>query len=127
MRGGRRPLASARHRPRPVSSIALLGRTLAPVHECAYPRAVPEWDPAKAARNLRKHGVDFADAADVFFDPLALSMPDEDPDEARFVAIGADGLGRLLVVIYTWRDDAVRLISARRATASERRQYEKRR
>jgi hypothetical protein len=54
-------------------------------------------------------------------------MPDDDPDEDRFVTIGVDALGRLLVVAYTRRGDDARLISARKATASERRQYEKRR
>lgn len=83
-----------------------------------------EWDEAKAASNLRKHGVDFADAIGVFDDPLALSMPDDDPDERRFVGVGADILGRVLVVVYTIRGDNVRVISARRATSSERKRYE---
>jgi len=82
------------------------------------------WDPEKAAANLRKHGVDFADAATALEDPRALSMPDDDPDEERFVALAMDALGRVLVMSYTWRDESVRLISARRATRSERRQYE---
>jgi hypothetical protein len=83
-----------------------------------------EWDPIKAAGNLRKHGVDFADAAGVFDDPLALSMPDDNPDEGRWVGIGSDFRGRVLTVIYTWRRARIRLISARRATPSERRAYE---
>ena len=83
-----------------------------------------EWDPEKAAANLRKHGVDFADAATALEDPNALSMPDDDPDEERFVTLAMDALGRVLVISYTWRDETVRLISARRATRSERRQYE---
>ena len=58
-----------------------------------------EWDEAKAVVNLRKHGVDFADAVGVFDDSRALSMPDSTTDEQRFVAIGADFLGRVLVVI----------------------------
>lgn len=83
-----------------------------------------EWDEDKAASNLRKHGVDFADAVGVFDDPLALSMPDEDPGEDRFIGLGTDMLGRLLVVVYTYRGGKIRLISARRATPSERRTYE---
>jgi uncharacterized DUF497 family protein len=83
-----------------------------------------EWNPGKAAANLRKHGVDFADAAEVLYDELAVTVPDDDPDEDRSITIGVDPLGRLLVVVYTWRRGRVRLISARRATRRERRQYE---
>lgn len=83
-----------------------------------------EWDEAKAISNLRKHGVDFADAVGVFDDPLALSMPDDGPDERRFLGVGADLLGRVLVVVYTIRGNKVRIISARGATASERKRYE---
>jgi uncharacterized protein len=83
-----------------------------------------EWDEAKANSNLRKHGVDFADAVGVFDDPLALSMPDDESNERRSLGIGTDLLGRVLVVVYTIRGDKVRLISARRATSSERRRYE---
>jgi uncharacterized DUF497 family protein len=80
-----------------------------------------EWDPKKASANLRKHMVDFADAVGVFEDPLAITVPDE---EARFVTIGIDFLGRLLVVAYTWRANNLRIISAREAQPGERRQYE---
>ena len=83
-----------------------------------------EWDPDKAAANLRKHGVDFADAATVLADEFAVTVPDDALDEARFVTVGMDASGRVLVVVYTWRDERVRLISARKATRSERRQYE---
>ncbi len=83
-----------------------------------------EWDRKKAESNLKKHGVDFADAALVLFDELAVSISDQDEKEARFISIGADAMGRTLVVIYTWRGDRVRLISARRATSQERRKYE---
>jgi len=55
---------------------------------------------------------------------MAITVPDEDPDEERFVTLATDALGRLLVVVYTWREAGLRLISARRATLSERRQYE---
>ena len=83
-----------------------------------------EWDPLKAAANLRKHRVDFADAVSVFSDPLALTVAVEGDLEPRFATLGADSLGRLLVVIYTWRGSRVRIISARKATARERKQYE---
>ena len=97
------------------------------MYACAYTRTVPKWDNDKAAANLRKHGVDFADAATALSDEQALTMNDDDPDEERFVTIGMDALGRLLVVAYTWRGEDVRLISARKATVQERRQYGKRR
>lgn len=84
----------------------------------------PEWDPEKAAANLRKHGVDFADAVGVLEDPRAVTIPDDAADEKRFVTVGMDLLGRVLVVCWTWRNDDVRMISARKATAHERRTYE---
>ena len=83
------------------------------------------YDPAKAAANVRKHGVWFADAEGVFNDPLALTI--EDPDasgERRYIAIGLGNLGELLVVVYSERADEYRLISARRATRKERKAYE---
>ncbi|MGH9750302.1 MAG: BrnT family toxin [Candidatus Polarisedimenticolia bacterium] len=83
-----------------------------------------EWDPVKARINLRRHGVDFADAAIVFEDPLALTIPEEGTQEDRFITMGADALGHVLVVVYTWRGDRIRIISARRATRKERRSYE---
>jgi len=83
-----------------------------------------EWDPDKAVANLEKHGVDFADAALALSDHLALTMPDLDAEaEERFVTLGTDALDRLLVVVYTWRDERIRIISARRATGRERRRY----
>lgn len=94
------------------------------MHIHAYTPPVVQWDPDKAEANQRKHGVDFADAALVLTDELALTMPDSSPDEERFVTIGSDALGRVLVVTYSWRGDDVRLISARKATRAERRQYE---
>jgi hypothetical protein len=84
-----------------------------------------EWDADKAASNLKNHGVDFADAAAVLLDDMALTIRDDSVDEEdRFVTLGMDVLGRLLVVIYTWRGEILRLISARPATAGERRRYE---
>jgi len=84
-----------------------------------------EWDPPKATANLRKHGVDFADAGTVFHDEQAITITDESSEgEDRFVTLGMDALGRILVVVYTWRKDRPRLLSARKATPRERRQYE---
>ena len=90
-----------------------------------------EWDPAKAASNLRKHKVSFNDAATVFLDPLSRSVPDESHNqyEERWITMGVARDGRLLVVSHTHIGTADhnisgRLISARTATPSERRQYE---
>jgi uncharacterized protein len=83
-----------------------------------------EWDPAKARTNRHKHGIDFADAATVFSDDYALTIPDDYPDEERFVTIGMDVLGRLLVVVFTWRGQHIRIVSARKAESHESRQYE---
>ena len=97
------------------------------MYECAYTSIVVEWDADKAAENLRRHGVDFADAATVLEDEAALTVSDDDPDEERWVTQGLDAFGRILVVVFTWRDGQVRLISARKATRSEQRQYESKR
>ena len=86
-----------------------------------------EWDPEKAAANRRKHGVDFADAVTALSDEMALTTPEDTEEENRSVTLGMDALGRLLVVVYTWRGDEVRVISARRATPAERREYEAKR
>ncbi len=78
----------------------------------------------KAQTNCRVHGVDFADATTVFEDDLALTALDDASEEERFVTLGMDAMGRLLVVVYTWRGDRIRIISARKATKSEHRHYE---
>jgi uncharacterized DUF497 family protein len=84
-----------------------------------------EWDPAKAHANFAKHGVRFADAVTVLQDDFALTMRDPfSEDEERWLTLGRDVLGRILVVIYTWRGENVRVISARPATARETLQYE---
>ena len=62
-----------------------------------------EWDERNAATNLKKHGLDFADASTVLYDDQALTIPDQHADEERFVTPGMDALGRILVVVYTWR------------------------
>lgn len=84
-----------------------------------------EWDPRKARLNARKHGIQFADAMAALEDERALTMPDvSSSEEERWVTIGLDPLGDAIVVVYTWRGDNARLISARKATPRERRMYE---
>jgi hypothetical protein len=83
------------------------------------------WDQKKAADNLAKHGVRFADAEPVLYDPRAVTLEDlAAQGERRYVTIGLDTVGRILVAVYTYREDEVRLISVRRATRRERRAYE---
>jgi len=85
-----------------------------------------EWDPVKAASNLQKHGVSFAEAATVFFDPLSLTVPDptHSVEEQRFIITGLSYQRRHLVVVHSDRGDRIRIISARLATPSERKKYE---
>ncbi len=87
-------------------------------------RVVVEWDPAKARQNVRKHGVSFADVVTALEDERALTERDVSLEEERWVTMGMDGVGRVLVVVYTWRGENPRLISARNATRRERRVYE---
>ena len=75
-------------------------------------------------RELSAYDIDFSDAALVLYDDLAVTVPDVGADEERFATIGTDALGRLVVVVYSWRDQRIRIISARRATGRERRRYE---
>ena len=83
-----------------------------------------EWDEAKRRANLAKHRVEFADAATAFEDDNTITLPDEESDaEDRFVMMAMDALGRILVIVYTWRGDTIRLISARKATPRERKNY----
>lgn len=82
-----------------------------------------EWDQSKASTNLRKHGVDFADAVTVLYDDCAVTVSDDELDEQRYVTIGMDALGRVLVVIYTLRAERIRIISARRSRRRERAAY----
>jgi uncharacterized protein len=83
-----------------------------------------EWDCLKAASNLKKHGIEFSEAAIVFYDELAITIHDTVAGEERFITLGMDTLTRVLVVVYTWRGNRIRIISARKATPSERREYE---
>ena len=84
-----------------------------------------EWDEERARSNKRKYGVDFADAASLLNDEQAITMRDElsAVNEVRFLTLGRDSLGRILVVAFTRLGSDVRLISARKATPAERRQY----
>lgn len=84
-----------------------------------------QFDPAKAKSNLIKHKVSFADADGVFYDPLAIHSPDPDSeDEERFIAVGLGSAGQILVAVYTFRGEEIRLISVRRATGREVKEYE---
>jgi uncharacterized DUF497 family protein len=83
------------------------------------------WDTKKAAANLRNHGIEFSHAATVLDDPMAVTIEDTRHEEQRFVTVGSDLLGRILVVVYAYSgEEAIRLISARKATPKERRAYE---
>lgn len=85
-----------------------------------------EWDPEKAAANLKKHGVEFAEAMTIFGDALEVTItdPDHSEDERRFLSIGLSAGGRLLVVAYTERAGRTRIINAREASGQERKNYE---
>ena len=84
------------------------------------------WDSVKAKSNRLKHRVFFSEVEPVFYDPNAISFEDRESEgEARFVVIGLDSLMRLIVVAYTYRNNVIRVISARKASKNERRAYEK--
>ncbi len=85
-----------------------------------------EWDDDKAEENLKKHGVSFSEASIVFRDLLSMTIPDplHSDVENRFIIIGESNLQRILVVVHTYREDKIRIISARSATSRERREYE---
>lgn len=95
--------------------------------QMAYSRLMRfEWNETKRRTNLAKHGVDFADAVGVFFDPASVTLQDAGShDEARFVMLGRDFTDRVLVVVWVERDaDVLRIISARKASPGETRHYE---
>ena len=90
-----------------------------------------EWDPYKAKQNLRKHKVSFERATEVFWDPLAISIYDKEhsSEEDRWITIGKDQTDNVLVIIHTFHEEntdncKIRVISARRATKKEIKQYE---
>ena len=93
-----------------------------------------EWDTAKARQNAKKHRITFERGATIFLDPSALSLFDEQhrEDEERWITLGVDHTGTLLVICHTYREEAeksarVRLISARKATKNETKQYQRNR
>ena len=87
-----------------------------------------KWDPQKAALNLKKHKIDFADAVSVLEDDCGLTIKEQFvEDEQRFATVGIDLFGRVLVVVYTHRGDNIRIISARKPTKTERKTYERKR
>jgi hypothetical protein len=85
-----------------------------------------EWDEKKAKTNATKHGMGFEEAATVFADPLSLTIPDPAHSQAedRFILLGKSHAGKLLVVCHTERGDNLRILSARRASRRERKNYE---
>ena len=94
------------------------------MHTCAYTISVEvEWDGRKAEANHRKHGVRFVAAVAVLYDEHAVTIVDHRAVETRYVKVGADTSGRILVIVYSLRGSLHRLISARRATRRERRRY----
>ncbi len=83
------------------------------------------WDPKKAQINMRQHGIEFSDAATALDDPMALTIEDRRHREQRFITLGSDLMGKILVVVYAYDDkEHIRLISARKASPNERKQYE---
>jgi uncharacterized DUF497 family protein len=86
-----------------------------------------EWDEGKASANLAKHGVSFSEASTVFADSLSRTIPDplHSHDEERFIIVGESAAGRTLVVVHSHRGEDIRIISARKATPRERKDYER--
>jgi hypothetical protein len=86
-----------------------------------------KWDERKARRNRQKHGISFDEATTIFKDPFSITIldPDHSDDETRFIDIGFSDQGRLLVVVYTERDDHIRIISSRVAHKAEQESYER--
>lgn len=85
-----------------------------------------EWNGRKAQLNKRRHGITFEEASTIFGDALSLTIPDpaHSIGEERFITIGTSIKGRLIVVVHTDRYDIIRIISARKATKNEKKQYE---
>lgn len=84
-----------------------------------------EWDEKKEKSNFRKHGISFVEGESVFYDLQSLTIPDPDNsiEEHRFIDIGTSNRNRVLVVVYTEREDRTRIISVRKATGAERKMY----
>ena len=83
-----------------------------------------EWDSAKAGSNADKHGVAFEEACTVFVDALSATQEGRFGNELRFITVGYSATGRLLLVVHTDREEAIRIISARPATSAERKRHE---
>ena len=83
-----------------------------------------DWDESKAKENISKHGILFADTFAVFEDPNAVTIEDFQRGEQRYVTIGMDAFGRILVIVYTWRGENIWIISVRKAVRYEVKQYE---
>lgn len=83
------------------------------------------WDPNKADTNFKKHGIRFSDAEMVLYDSFAMTIEERIvANELRYVTVGTDAVGRILAVVFSYRSDSIRVISARKATRKERVQYE---
>ena len=82
-----------------------------------------EWDPIKSKSNYLKHGIYFADAVAVFQDDQSITIEDEHPEEKRFIEVGMGPFGKIIVTVYTYRGESIRIISARKATPNECKQY----
>ena len=89
-----------------------------------YNRPRIEYDPFKNRLNREKHGIAFSELETVFVDERAITIEDTGHAEQRWLTLGSDAAGRVLVVAYTWRGQMIRIISARRASCAERRRYE---
>ena len=109
-----------------VSCRILVARCRVPGGDCDRHMEF-EWDPNKAAGNLRKHGVSFAEAATVFGDVLSITVfdPHRTADEDRYITVGMSSRLRLLIVAHSERGDRIRIVSARELTRFEREQYER--
>ena len=83
-----------------------------------------EWDAEKERKNISKHGISFSEAVTALEDEQAITIEDDYPAETRFITLGMDEAGRILVVVFTYRGEMVRIISTRKATAAERAVYE---
>lgn len=85
-----------------------------------------EWDANKEKSNISRHDVDFTEAESVFYDPLSVTVadPDHSIEEHRFIDIGMSDKNRVLVAVYTEREEKIRIISVRKATPQERKDYE---
>ncbi len=83
-----------------------------------------EWDAEKELNNIRKHGISFTEAVTALEDEHAITVEDDHPAETRFITLGMDEAGRGLVVVYTYRGEVIRIISARKAASAEGAVYE---